>query len=355
MPSSALRAAHPDPTRNPADQVQVCIVGGSSAVAPRHVEAATDHPATSVGALVEPDETKAERLRQRYPAIPVVDRALAAPRGGAGLAIVCAPDAVHAEVVTRCLDLGWHVLCEKPLTDDAEAAARLYDHAERAGRYLGVAYQRRFMVEGLLGWIGDGITGRLHCINARWLRRAGHPESRRSLARRGHGVRGDLIPHLLSQALPLLGPEPLTVQARDWQVGPGWSTEDVARLTIRSADQVELQIDAAYDAPHLDKSDDCWLEIHGTRGSVHAELPTHQDEQWAAAHPPTCYPRTGDPVALPPLRTTAQCHLLQLDHVVRALASGPAPVEERERELALVRAMAASQASATWQGPIIPV
>ncbi|GAA0537401.1 Gfo/Idh/MocA family oxidoreductase [Saccharopolyspora thermophila] len=355
MTSSALRPAQPDTSGLlPTDRIRVCVVGGFSAVAPRHIEATVAHPATELAALVEPDEAKAERLRQQHPAIPVTDHVPAAPHD-AGLAIVCVPDSAHAEVVIRCLDLGWHVLCEKPLTDDADVAAQLFDHAERAGRYLAVAYQRRFMVDGLHQRIADGAVGRLHCINARWLRRAGHPDSRRGLARRGHGVRGDLIPHLLSQTLPLLGPGPLTVQARDWQVGDGWSTEDVARLTARSGHQVELQIDVAYDAPHLAKSDDCWLEFHGTGGSIHAELPTHQDEQWAQAHPPMLYPRSGAPIALPALRSTAQCHLLQLDHVVRAMGRGPAPAEERQRELALVRTMAAAQVSALWQGPIIPV
>jgi predicted dehydrogenase len=359
MRTSVLHTAQPAAaTTAPStatDRVSVCVVGAGSGVAPRHIEAFGEHPATAVDALIESDPARAELLRARHPGIAVTDRLPAAPRGAPGLAVVCVPDAAHTDVVTRCLDAGWHVLCEKPLTDDPEAAERLFALAEDAGLHLAVAYQRRFMLEDLHQRVADGAIGRLHCVNARWLRRAGHPESRRGLDRRGSGVRGDLIPHLLSQGLPFLGPGPLSVQARDWRVGDGWATEDVARLIARGHDGIELQVDVAYDAPHLDRPDDCWVELHGGLGSIHAELPTHQDAEWAAAHPPVLYPRTGTPERLAPLRTTAECHLLQADRIVRSLAAGPAPAADRDRELALVRTMAAAQASALHQGPIIQV
>jgi predicted dehydrogenase len=337
------------------EHVEAIIVGGSSGVTPRHLEAFDAHPSTNVDALVEPDHSRAELLRQRHPHLRIIDDVPRAPQATAGLAVVCVPDAAHAEVVTTCLDRGWHVLCEKPLTDDIETASELFTYAERVNRYLGVAYQRRFMLQDLAQQLTTDVLGELHCVDARWLRRAGHPASRQSLEQRGSGVRGDLIPHLLSQTLPFLGSGPLSVQARDWQVSSGWFSEDVARMTVRDSHGIELKIDVAYDSPHLHRSDDCWIEFYGALGTVHVEMPTHQDEHWATSNPPMLYPRSGSPRALCSVRTASHCHLLQAEHVAHALTRGPASEDERDRELALVRTTAAAHASATWAGTIIPV
>ncbi|BBZ06966.1 hypothetical protein MDOR_11350 [Mycolicibacterium doricum] len=335
---------------------RVAIVGASSAVAPRHLEALLALPSTEVVALVEVDPNKAERLRLAHPEIAVYPQAADIDQDGIDLAVVCVPDFAHGPVVVECLDRGWNVLCEKPLTDDVALAEDLFAHADKVGLLLAVGYQRRFMLAKLGEQIVNGLIGDLYWVDAWWLRRAGHPASRREFTRRGLGVRGDLVPHLLSQTLQFLDPGQLVVQARDWRISPGWRSEDVARLTVRDDKGVELQAHVAYDKPHVDAVDDCGIACYGTLGSIHVQLPTTHDQLWANRNPPTLFSRDGSPARkLDPLPSTQQCHLLQAQAVIDALTAGSAPAEQQAAEMTLIRTVAAAQASATWRGVAVPI
>ncbi|WP_276270676.1 Gfo/Idh/MocA family protein [Haloarcula litorea] len=54
------------------------------------------------------------------------------------------PNAAHAEWTERAADAGLHVLCEKPLTLDAAAAADLFDYVEDRGVTLMEAFMYQF-------------------------------------------------------------------------------------------------------------------------------------------------------------------------------------------------------------------
>jgi predicted dehydrogenase len=54
------------------------------------------------------------------------------------------PNSLHAEWTRKAADAGLHVLCEKPLAADAEAAADLHDYCEEQGVTLMEAFMYRF-------------------------------------------------------------------------------------------------------------------------------------------------------------------------------------------------------------------
>ncbi len=54
------------------------------------------------------------------------------------------PNALHAEWTRKAADEGLHVLCEKPLTGDAEAAAALFDYCEARDVTLMEGFMYRF-------------------------------------------------------------------------------------------------------------------------------------------------------------------------------------------------------------------
>jgi len=56
---------------------------------------------------------------------------------------VASPSSTHAEYVGRILDLGKHVLCEKPMAMSGTQAASLAGYARESGAILAVAYYRR--------------------------------------------------------------------------------------------------------------------------------------------------------------------------------------------------------------------
>ncbi|XP_077984692.1 myo-inositol 2-dehydrogenase-like [Glandiceps talaboti] len=58
--------------------------------------------------------------------------------------IICTPTDTHKDIVLKCLRSGKHVLCEKPVATDIVSISICYDEAEKAGRYLMCAFNRRF-------------------------------------------------------------------------------------------------------------------------------------------------------------------------------------------------------------------
>ncbi len=73
------------------------------------------------------------------------------------------PNHLHPEWSHRALDAGKHVLCEKPLTMSPGESAKLFDHAEAAGRTILEAYMwpHHPRAQALLGLAADGSIGTL--------------------------------------------------------------------------------------------------------------------------------------------------------------------------------------------------
>ena len=91
---------------------------------------------------------------------------------------LCTPPSMHDEQITRCLDAGVHVICEKPLVDSVAACDRLHDVARRAaaasGARLMPIFQYRFGDGGARAraLVDAGLTGRLFTASSStWWRR----------------------------------------------------------------------------------------------------------------------------------------------------------------------------------------
>lgn len=85
-----------------------------------------------------PRDTLAAKAGAR--AVADIDEALAE----IDAAVVATPTATHADVVSRLLEAGKHVLVEKPITPTAAEATRLVNAAERARLVLQVGHVERF-------------------------------------------------------------------------------------------------------------------------------------------------------------------------------------------------------------------
>lgn len=57
---------------------------------------------------------------------------------------ICLPTFLHSPAAVRALDLGYNVLCEKPMAINTEAAQAMCDAAKRNDRLLMIAHSRRF-------------------------------------------------------------------------------------------------------------------------------------------------------------------------------------------------------------------
>jgi len=84
-------------------------------------------------------------------------------------AIICTPTAEHFVQANRCLDRGWHVLCEKPLASNREQILALMTAGERAAERkpaFSLGYQRRHaaLYRTLRREVQSGVWGRIRAI-----------------------------------------------------------------------------------------------------------------------------------------------------------------------------------------------
>ncbi|GAA4768800.1 Gfo/Idh/MocA family protein [Microbacterium gilvum] len=85
--------------------------------------------------------------------------------------VICSRDDTHAEMIVRSLDAGADVVVEKPLTIDAESAARIEDAVARTGRRVVITFNYRYSPRNsaLREIIRSGRIGRVTSIDFSWM------------------------------------------------------------------------------------------------------------------------------------------------------------------------------------------
>jgi predicted dehydrogenase len=120
------------------------------------------------------------------------------------------PSDLHAAVASAAMRAGKHVVCESPPALDAAQARRMATAANRDGRVLLYAMQRRFgpAEQAARAAIAKGYIGAPYHIRAAWTRARGTPIGTgwyQDKARSGGGALIDMGIHMLDLAWHLLG------------------------------------------------------------------------------------------------------------------------------------------------------
>lgn len=126
-------------------------------------------PEVQVAAIAARDKARAEKQASKF-GIPKVFGSygdlLADPDIDA--VYIPLPNALHCEWSIRALEAGKHVLCEKPIANNADEADQMATAAERAGRVLAEAMHLRFHAihERLAEILDAGTLGTLKHVEA---------------------------------------------------------------------------------------------------------------------------------------------------------------------------------------------
>ena len=64
--------------------------------------------------------------------------------GGADAAVIVTPTGTHADLISRALDKGLAVFCEKPIALDLESTKRVVAHVDKTKGRVQIGFQRRF-------------------------------------------------------------------------------------------------------------------------------------------------------------------------------------------------------------------
>lgn len=123
----------------------------------------------SLVAVADPDQERATALASQYDGVRVfADPLELIADDGVDAVLIASPGFVHEEQVLACIAAGKYVLCEKPLTMDAESSLRVVE-AERAGGkpLVQVGFMRRFDPEyaAMKAMLDSGELGRLLLVH----------------------------------------------------------------------------------------------------------------------------------------------------------------------------------------------
>lgn len=247
----------------PASPIPVALIGYGFAGRTFHAPLIAAVPALSLVLVASRD---AARVHADLSGVDVLDdpmRAVVDPR--VELVVIASPNDTHAPLARAALAAGRHVVVDKPLTPTLAEARELAALARRHGCLLSVFQNRRwdsdFLAVRLA--IDDGRVGEVVHLESRIERFRPQVRDRwREQAVPGGGLWWDLGPHLVDQALQLLG-RPDTVQAsfaaqRDCAQATDWAHVVLGFGTRR----------AVLHASVLAAAGGARFVVHGTRGSV---------------------------------------------------------------------------------------
>jgi predicted dehydrogenase len=125
---------------------------------------------------------------------------------------IVTPNDAHEPIAIAAADAGKHLLCEKPLARDAEAAERMRQHAERAGvvHMAGFNYRHTPAIGYARQLLEQGTLGAPYQLRITYLQDWGLGGSplvwRFERRRAGSGALGDIGSHAIDCAEYLLGP-----------------------------------------------------------------------------------------------------------------------------------------------------
>lgn len=262
-------------------------------------------------------------------------------------AIICLPNFLHFPASLAALELGKHVLCEKPPTMNAAEMKVLRDEA--AKRRLVYFFSRQFRFTPAIRTareiIAEGRLGQIYRARATWVRSRGIPPGVGSWftdkKRSGGGALIDIGVHALDTAWYLMGtPRPTSITAQVFRNFahfvnvPVFDVEDEAHAFIRFGNNAFVELETSWAANLTDdtpvgpewvgrESNNCVL--FGTKGTIRIKPLTLFEDQ------------NGKLVTLPlDVRYSENGFEMQLRNFIDAIAGVAPPANNAEQALELM-------------------
>ena len=315
---------------------------GCGRVAPRHAESLAALPETTLVAVADVVESRAQHFAAKYGAVPYLDWRAVLDRKDVDAVHITTPSGMHADMAVAALAAGKHVIVEKPVALSLADCDRMIAAERASGRKLCVMLQNRFNqpMQELKALVDSGRLGRLHlgAATVRWYRPQEYYNDgwHGTWAMDGGALMNQSVHHI--DALQWLMGEPESVFAQTATRIHRMEAEDVGVAVVRFAGGALATIEGSTLTwpQNLEGS----VALFGDKGSVKVGgTALNRKEFWkvegalehereAVMHdlvdPPSVY---------------GQSHQIVIQHFARALLAGtetPNPASEARRSLALV-------------------
>jgi predicted dehydrogenase len=210
LKSSPSPAHNPD-SEEPVTDIRVGIIGYGLAGRLFHAPFIACTPGLELAGVVTRSPERAIEAEREYPGVTVHQSVGDLLQSDVDLVVVASPSGLHAAHTRTALESGFHVVLDKPPAYDAAEFEGLIDLAATRQRELIVFHNRRWDSEyrTVQAILDEGHLGTVHRFESRMERwrpfgKGGWRESQDP--RDMGGLRYDLGPHLVDQALQLFGP-----------------------------------------------------------------------------------------------------------------------------------------------------
>jgi predicted dehydrogenase len=199
---------------------------------------------------------------------------------------ICLPNHLHLPVAVEAMKAGKHVLCEAPPALSAAQAKRLSTLAQKQGKTLLYAFQRRFgpHEQAAKAAIARGLAGDVYHARAVWTRTRGVPAGTgwyTSAEQAGGGALLDAGLPMLDLAWHLLGqPKPLVALGvthhRFNEAAPAgvkFDVDEAAFALVRFADGKTIELAASWVLNQPASANGMACRVYGTAGAVDVYTP----------------------------------------------------------------------------------
>ncbi len=228
--------------------LRVGLIGYGLAGSAFHAPLVEAVPGLELASVVTSNPERAAQVRSAHPGAEVLPSAdaLFEAAGAHDLVVVAAPNREHAPLGIAAVEAGLHLVVDKPLALSSEEGERLAAGARQHGVVASVFHNRRWDGDFLTlrRLASDGALGELLRLESRferWRPEVDAGKWRETSQDEGGGVLFDLGPHLIDQAVELLGPA-RSVYAEVRELRPGASVDDDVLLVLEHESGARSQL-----------------------------------------------------------------------------------------------------------------
>ena len=182
---------------------------------------------------------------------------------GIDVVYISLPNSLHAEWSIKAMQMGKHVLCEKPLTTCAEDVDKLIAIAQQTGKVIAEAFMYRHHPQTLLvkKMVDDGEIGRLQLVRGSFCYTNSRDDNPRFDLALGGGSLWDVGCYPIGYARLLCGEEPTTLFGQQVTGETGIDLIFAGQLFFPSG--VLAQIESSFITPAKSL-----IEITGDKGRI---------------------------------------------------------------------------------------